>query len=335
MPEFALTSDEQRRFENDTRKKIVLEKKLAAKFRTWGLYVANRAAKERAFNGAISHDLRDALWQILREHYITVMDRFLRYDFKAYAESGIIDEPDDAVRSGLLTISADLAGLILTRGRASQKSILETTTKNIMQAIEAARDTFKSFAGDIVTKQEPPQPEVVPTVDEVMAIARRLLIVRLNHRANLIGITETQWAAEGAKYKSVDHGTNVLNVLLRGINEDMEAGRRDLARRKLESAVRMAEKSYTDFAKSEIEKVREDVEQGRVLGRPRQVVSFKAWVTRMDKRVRATHRLALGQRVRNDEPFLVGNSKLMYPGDRSLNAEKDETARCRCWVIYN
>jgi len=335
MPEFALTPEEQRRFENDTRKKIVLEKKLAAKFLKWGVAVANEVARERAFNGAISQYLRDALWQILRDHYILTMDRFLRYDFKAYAESGVIDEPDDAVRSGLLNISADLAGLIMTRGRASQKSILETTTKNIMQAIEAARDTFKSFGNDIVTKQEPPQPEAVPTADDVMSIARRLLIVRLNHRANLIGITETQWAAEGAKYKSVDHGTNVLNVLLRGINDDIAAGRPDLARRKLESAVRMAEKSYTDFAKSELSKAREDVEQGRVRKTPRNVVSFKAWVTRMDKRVRATHRLALGQRVRNDEPFLVGDSKLMYPGDRSLNAEKAETAMCRCWVIYN
>jgi len=47
-----------------------------------------------------------------------------------------------------------------------------------------------------------------------------------------------------------------------------------------------------------------------------------------EARTRKTHKKADGQRVGPDEPFTVGNSKLMYPGDRS--GEVKEVVNCRC-----
>lgn len=60
---------------------------------------------------------------------------------------------------------------------------------------------------------------------------------------------------------------------------------------------------------------------------------FREWLTRLDERVRATHKAAHGQRVRGAAaPFMVGSSLLMYPGDTSLGASMREIAGCRCFA---
>lgn len=63
--------------------------------------------------------------------------------------------------------------------------------------------------------------------------------------------------------------------------------------------------------------------------------SLKTWKTEKDKRVRDTHRDAEGQTVSIFEPFSVGNSLLMFPGDDSLDAEPEELVNCRCHAKYS
>lgn len=60
----------------------------------------------------------------------------------------------------------------------------------------------------------------------------------------------------------------------------------------------------------------------------------KKWVSMRDKRVRHTHREADGKVVKIREPFLVGNSLLLCPGDTSLGADSSEIVACRCIVKY-
>jgi len=60
-------------------------------------------------------------------------------------------------------------------------------------------------------------------------------------------------------------------------------------------------------------------------------VSEKEWASAHDSRVRSTHLAADGQVVGIDEPFLVGSSELMYPGDP--NGPIGEIANCRCTVL--
>lgn len=59
--------------------------------------------------------------------------------------------------------------------------------------------------------------------------------------------------------------------------------------------------------------------------------SHKRWVTRHDDRVRHTHRLADGQTVPVDQPFIVGGFPLMHPGARG--GEYGEIVQCRCVLI--
>ena len=60
----------------------------------------------------------------------------------------------------------------------------------------------------------------------------------------------------------------------------------------------------------------------------------KEWVSMKDNRVRDTHAEADGQKRKITDPFVVGDSLLMYPGDWTLGADASELVGCRCGVRY-
>ena len=57
----------------------------------------------------------------------------------------------------------------------------------------------------------------------------------------------------------------------------------------------------------------------------------RMWLSTVDSRTRPSHVLADGQRVGLDEPFMVGGSPLMFPGDPSGPA--NEVIQCRCTTL--
>lgn len=62
----------------------------------------------------------------------------------------------------------------------------------------------------------------------------------------------------------------------------------------------------------------------------------KSWLSAGDRRVRPTHIVAgtTQKNVKMKKPFLVGGSKLMFPGDGSMGALAKEVINCRCAVLY-
>ncbi len=58
----------------------------------------------------------------------------------------------------------------------------------------------------------------------------------------------------------------------------------------------------------------------------------REWLAAADERTRETHAAANGQIVGMDDPFEVGDSLLMYPGDPS--APPDLVVNCRCTLGY-
>ncbi len=60
----------------------------------------------------------------------------------------------------------------------------------------------------------------------------------------------------------------------------------------------------------------------------------KEWVSMKDSKVRETHDIADGQTRKITEPFVVGDSLLMFPGDWSLGADAKEIMNCRCGIRY-
>ena len=71
-----------------------------------------------------------------------------------------------------------------------------------------------------------------------------------------------------------------------------------------------------------------DMQSGHVIG--------KKWRSANQERTRPGHRMADGQIVPLEEPFLVANKRgqlepLMFPGDTSLGASASNVIQCRCW----
>lgn len=62
------------------------------------------------------------------------------------------------------------------------------------------------------------------------------------------------------------------------------------------------------------------------------VIGKKQWVSTRDGRERDSHSEANGQVVGIDEPFIVGDSELDFPGDPS--GPPEEVINCRCVVQY-
>lgn len=60
---------------------------------------------------------------------------------------------------------------------------------------------------------------------------------------------------------------------------------------------------------------------------------WKRWIATPDARTRDEHATADGQEVPNDEPFVVGGEKMMYPGDISMGASAWNTINCRCTIV--
>lgn len=62
---------------------------------------------------------------------------------------------------------------------------------------------------------------------------------------------------------------------------------------------------------------------------------YKTWITMQDERVRPTHVEVDSVSVPIDEPFVVGDSLMMYPRDAStFGASVSEVSNCRCSILY-
>lgn len=60
----------------------------------------------------------------------------------------------------------------------------------------------------------------------------------------------------------------------------------------------------------------------------------KTWITERDDRVRESHAEVNGLSIPIKEPFVVGDSLLLYPKDQTYSPSAEQTAGCRCIVKY-
>lgn len=62
--------------------------------------------------------------------------------------------------------------------------------------------------------------------------------------------------------------------------------------------------------------------------------THKRWKTENDNLVRKSHEIVNNNVVEINEPFVVGDSLLMFPKDFSMGASAEELVNCRCTVEY-
>ncbi len=91
-----------------------------------------------------------------------------------------------------------------------------------------------------------------------------------------------------------------------------------------ESAIRTARTAVTEAENAGRQDAYDQAEQ---MG----IEMEKEWMATLDDRTRETHQEADGQVVDYNEPFIVGNARLMYPGDES--GPPEEIYNCRCTMV--
>lgn len=62
--------------------------------------------------------------------------------------------------------------------------------------------------------------------------------------------------------------------------------------------------------------------------------THKKWKTENDNLVRRSHEIVNNDVVEIEEPFVVGDSLMMFPKDFSMGASTEELVNCRCTVEY-
>ncbi len=193
--------------------------------------------------------------------------------------------------------------LIILFGRAGLQAsrIDKTTNKFLRRAIEFARAEIAESG------------ELFPGVATINRIASNIMRGYNKNRVGGIAVFETQALTEKIRDELTKIAQEQMEI---AIFEGDQAAARDAA--DLAESQRMAE-------------IAEDVGTvpiGELLIASR--LLKKTWVTMGDKKVRPAHQAANFQTVPENEPFIVMNERLMFPGDTSLGASMENVANCRC-----
>lgn len=63
--------------------------------------------------------------------------------------------------------------------------------------------------------------------------------------------------------------------------------------------------------------------------------THKTWLTMRDKKVRHTHSVLDGKKIRIGQMFSVGNDTMAFPRDFQYSPSAAETSNCRCSIKYS
>lgn len=179
------------------------------------------------------------------------------------------------------------------------------TIRTIQQQADGALDDvdFILFDERTVKRLIVERPDLMPYYPEARAIKRK---IDLAYGKRQITSVVTSGILQGQS----------INKMARNLMDRVTDMNRTSAVRAARTAVTEAENAGRQAARDELES------KGAILG--------KRWMAAHDNRTRHYHAEADGQTVKNDEPFIVGGERLMFPGDSSMGASGWNLYNCRC-----
>ncbi len=176
--------------------------------------------------------------------------------------------------------------------------------------------------------------------EEERAIVLALLLWREQQARNkAFKITET---TRKNAYQSIQQAREILaeQGIASPSNAEISRTAKELMRKRFNGRVDViamvetqaaSETTRFEWAGSEFAEPDEPIDRPSVVPVP----VYKVWRTRMDKLVRAGHKVVEGQRRLKSESFNVMGESLMYPGDTSLGATMRNVAGCRCASLFS
>jgi hypothetical protein len=137
----------------------------------------------------------------------------------------------------------------------------------------------------------------------------------------------TNLISEGQKNQFLNYSKNINKTTRDRVNAKLKSGG---------DPKQILSELYEDFKSGRSPLIAETTgvsgfNAGLWAGYRNQGYKYKTWISQRDEKVRHSHFLAEGQKVKIDEHFVLGTELLMYPGDPTASPE--ETINCRCTII--
>lgn len=224
---------------------------------------------------------------------------------------------------------------------AAQQWLSETSSRLVVEIVEPQRQMLRTVLTEGLARGDNPRRTALDIIGRVGQNGRR--------QGGFIGLTDQQagWVSNArAELENLD-----ANYLTRQLRD-----------KRFDSAVRKAIESGQPVPQKTIDSAVTNMQnraqryRGETIGRTESInalrsgqwqsvtqaaeasdiqqETIKTWDATGDSKTREDHAFADGQERAMDEPFNVGGSLLMYPGDPSLGASAAQTIRCRCQALY-
>jgi hypothetical protein len=293
-----------------TQSKSILEKSLDRKLVRWYIGVLNFYGNYSGYIPQLPESYKQDLKKILESHYQKVIDV---YTIKG---SSTINE-----------MTAKIVSEIETEFREKIKlktnDIYDTT-------IQKAVTIFALAMADETGK--------LNTVPEIRSIFKSTAKVEFRNKAKAESITVTNSSVEKMTLAVVMTSTEYMTMLANRASLEYQKGH-DCSQ-SLSDIKKIAKASQRQSAEDFYLNIDKEIESGRIkevgLIATAFLILTKSWLSVGDSHVRSSHRIAEMQgSIPINQPFIVGNSFMMFPSDDSLGAEYKEIAGCRCSAVYN
>jgi uncharacterized protein with gpF-like domain len=224
----------------------------------------------------------------------------------------------------------------------AERWLADMSSRMVVEVFDEQRAMVRSVLTDALAKGTNPRTSALDLVGRVNRQTRK-------RTGGFIGMTEQQarWSVN-ARQELQELNPNYLTRELRDRRFDAAFNRAlsngtQVPSAQIDAAITQMQNNtlrYRGEVISRTESINalragqvESIEQAIELGEVEQGDTTKKWDASGDARTRPTHAAADGQERAFDQPFEVGKSELMYPGDPGGPAS--ETIQCRCTQVVS
>ena len=292
-----------------TKVKAKLEKALDNDLKKWYISVILFYNSHLGYIPDLPAKYKDDLQKVLQKHYSRVIN--------IYTITG--SQTINQMMSEILTE-------VETEFRLkTDKKTNEIFDSTIMKAVAIFGAVAVGTDGQIMSPQE------------IRSRFRSQASVDFRNKAKGESITATNHSVEKITGTIAKTSTVYLANLAKKASSDYQRGAE--YKPTLNEMSRIAKASQRQSSEGFVKKVAKEIDSGNIedvgLVATGFLVLTKEWETVGDDNVRDTHReTERGGAIPVNQPFVVGNSLMMYPSDDSLGADFKEIVGCRCSAVY-
>ena len=278
--------------------------------------------------------------------YFRPLDEALRAAHIAGGDFAIADVKAAGARKGV-----KITGMFDSRNFRAEGILRQWSSDKVVEIVESTREAVREALTDAITRGTSPRSAALDLVGRVgPGGVRTGGIVGLDpprlqqaqsvkdilgdpERIREYFIKDRKTGRMKPRYKSTDRRFDAM--VRRAIKDGKALSATDIKKISTRHHARLLKARAETIARTELlgsvnaakaEGLQQMVDSGQV--KSENIVN--EWISSIGEATRDSHRAARGQKRKQGEPFLIGSSLMMYPGDQS--APGDEVINCRCFL---